>query len=365
MDNMKALILAAGAGTRLAPLTNELPKPLMPVANRAVMSHILRLLEKHNVKQCIANLHHLADQIPAYFSQAHNSDLLLSYKYEPELTGDAGGMRACKSFLQGGTFVVMMGDILTDMDLSMVIHQHKAKRALATIALKRTDEVERFGIAALDNENYIVQFQEKPKREEALSDLGSTGCYVFEPEIFHYVSCQGSYGFGRDLFPNLIHLGLPVLGVEVDCYWSDIGTICQYMQSSFDVLDGQIDIDIDGTRDSFGWCGSNASMDTNCRINGKLLLGKNSRIEANVSINGYAVIGDNCTIGAGSKIYNSIIWSGNFVACNSSIANSIVYGSERVHILKSSAQLLAQNLSTAGSCRSSCNNSIDRPMEYA
>jgi mannose-1-phosphate guanylyltransferase len=323
MVNTKGLILAAGAGTRLDPLTRKVPKPLIPVANRPIIAHILNLLHRHHVKECIANLHHLADQIPAYFSDSSNHEHL-TYKYEPQLTGDAGGMRTCKAFLQDSTFVVIMGDLLTDMDLSMVIREHKAKGALATIALKQVDEVERFGLAVLDRSGQITQFQEKPKKENALSNLASTGFYVFEPEIFNYVPSQGPYGFGKDLFPKLIELGLPVLGVEVNCYWSDVGTIAQYLRSSFDVLEGKINIDIAGQPQTFGWVGENSSIGPNCKVDGKLLLGENSYVEANVSFSGNVIIGDNSRIGAGSKIDNAIIWQDSYIEPGTSIASAII-----------------------------------------
>ena len=180
-DATKALVLAAGVGTRLDPLTKSVPKPLVPVANRPVMEHVLRLLKRHGVNEVAANLHYMADKMPEYFNGVKDLGQKLHFVHEKELSGDAGGMRACKKFLKDSTFVVLMGDIITDIDITYIVQKHKRSGAIASIALKTVEDVQHFGVAKLDRDGRIIQFQEKPKLEEAISNLASTGIYVFEP----------------------------------------------------------------------------------------------------------------------------------------------------------------------------------------
>ena len=323
-QGMKAMVLAAGVGSRLDPLTRLVPKPLVPFVNVPVMEYIQRLLSRHGITQTISNLHYLPEKVPAYFGDGSRLGMQMSFVNEPTLSGDAGGMRACRSFLEDGTFLVVMGDLVTDMDLSYVINQHKDKGALATVALKQVEDVERFGIAVLDSDGLITGFQEKPQRTTARSNLASTGIYVFEPEIFEHVASKGEVGFGKNVFPSLIDKGLPVLGVEVYGYWSDVGTIAQYQTSTFDAVQGLIDLDLPGKRSAIGYVAADSSVGNGCLIDGLVVLGSNSHIENGVRVKGYAVIGDNCIIGRGTVLEDAIVWNGTTIGTNAQLKNSIV-----------------------------------------
>src|SRR5271156_5939253 len=178
------MVLAAGVGSRLEPLTVQTPKPLVPIANIPVMEHLLKLLKRHDFAEICANVHYLPDQITSYFQDGSSIGIKMHFLEEKELSGDAGGVRACHDFLGGTTFVVLMGDLLTDADLTKIVAEHKQKNALATIGLKRVSDVSHFGIAVRDQSGMITAFQEKPQPHEAKSDLASTGIYVLEPEVF-------------------------------------------------------------------------------------------------------------------------------------------------------------------------------------
>lgn len=320
----KAVVLAAGVGSRLEPLTKQLPKPLVPFGNRPVMEHILRLLKKHNIRETVSNVHYLANKVTNYFGDGHSFDMKMSFVKEDVLSGDAGGVRACRAYLTNDTFVVVMGDLITDLDLSYVITQHKEKGAIATIALKQVEDVERFGVALIEQNGYVRGFQEKPARDEAQSNLASTGVYVFEPEIFEHIPETGVVGFGRDVFPKLIAQGLPVLGVEVWGYWSDIGTLAQYKQSSMDALDGLIDLHITGEAIPQGWMNCGSVISDNARIGGPLLMGCNSYVADDVRTKGHVVIGDNCLIESGVELQDTIIWPGTVIGARSLIRNTVV-----------------------------------------
>lgn len=320
---MRAMVLAAGVGSRLEPLTARIPKPLVPVANRPVMELILQLLKRHGIEEVISNLHHLPEALRQYFGDGSKLGMRLSFHEEAMLSGDAGGVRACRDFLESGTFLVIMGDLLTDADITFVVAEHRRKRAIATIGLKRVDDVTQFGVAVTDQRGFITGFQEKPEPAEALSNLASTGIYVLEPEIFEHIPAQGTYGFGRQLFPKLVASGLPVLGVEITSYWSDVGTMRQYRLSNFDALEGRIAIEIPGARTARGWIGEGASVDGSCLIDGVLLLGKRSRLGPGTRVKGRVIVGDDCLV-EGAELEDTIVWSGATLPAGTKLKDCIV-----------------------------------------
>lgn len=325
---LKAMVLAAGVGSRLDPLTRQVPKPLVPIANRPVMEHILCLLKRHGVTEVMSNLHYLPEHVPAYFGDGSQLGMKLGYKVEATLSGDAGGVRACKEFFEGGTFLVVMGDLISDADLSYVIEQHRSKGALATIALQKVADVSRFGVAVTDPDGYIKGFQEKPAPHEAISDLASTGIYVLEPEIFKHMPEEGEYGFGRQLFPALVKNGLPVLGVQIFGYWSDMGTVPHYLSTSFDALDGLVDIDMPGNARTIGshrcWTGSKSTVADDCRVEGSLLVGQNTQIGPGVRLKGHVIIGDNCVVESRALLQDCIVWSGTTIGARANLKDTVV-----------------------------------------
>lgn len=329
-NSLKAMVLAAGVGSRLDPLTSQIPKPLVPVGNVPVMEHIIKLLARHQFKDIHANLHYMPEKIVEYFGTGERWGLNLSFKHEPKLSGDAGGVRACRQYLSDGTFIVLMGDLLTDADLSTIIEQHKAKKALASIAIKKvpTEDLPRFGVVVTNKDGFITGFQEKPQPEDALSDKISTGIYVFEPEVFNYMPTEGEYGFGRQLFPKLVNDGLPVLGIEINTYWSDVGTIQQYRESNFDALMGLVSLDLPGRLTVSGsnkmWLDEGAAVEENCAVRGLLMVGKNSRVGRGTTVTGKVVIGDNCIIEPNSVLHNSVIWSNSKVQAGAHLENSVI-----------------------------------------
>lgn len=321
---MKAMVLAAGVGSRLDPLTSQLPKPLVPVANRPVMEYLIRLLKMHGFEDIVSNLHYLPEKIRGHFADGASFGVNLDFRLEKELSGDAGGVRACKDFFGQETFIVIMGDLLTDADLSQIYAEHKRKRALATIAVKEVEDVSQFGVVLKDEEGFITGFQEKPQKHEALSRYASTGIYVLEPEVFAYMPKVGSYGFGRQLFPNLVAQGLPVLAVDLPRYWSDVGTIHQYRQSNFDALEGFLPLACGSERIEQGFLAPGSQIDRNVSIEGSLMLGKNSRLGSGVKIRGRVIIGDHCRIEPNAYLEDTIVWSSSLVEENASLKHCII-----------------------------------------
>ncbi|CAN5174047.1 sugar phosphate nucleotidyltransferase [soil metagenome] len=326
---MKAMVLAAGVGSRLDPLTSCLPKPLVPVANIPVMEHLINLLKAHGFTDVIANLHYMPECLINYFGNGEKFGTNIQFRVEEKLSGDAGGVRYCRDFLEDGTFIVLMGDLLTDADLSHIVAEHKRKKAIASIGLKRVEDVSRFGVAVLDENGFIVGFQEKPSKEEALSNLASTGIYILEPEVFKHMPETGDYGFGRQLFPNLVKAGLPVLGVPIESYWSDVGTIEQYQSSNFDVLSGQFKANLPGYRhEKRGeyslYLADGAELDSSVQIEGNVIVGKGASVKSGVVLRGNVVIGAESIIEADSKLIDTIVWQGSVVENATTLDGAIV-----------------------------------------
>jgi NDP-sugar pyrophosphorylase family protein len=224
-----------------------------------------------------------------------------------------------------------MGDLITDTDLTQVIKQHKDKKALASIAIKEMDDVSRFGVVVTDENGFITGFQEKPSNEEALSKYISTGIYVLEPEIFDHIPATGDYGFGRQLFPSLVAKHLPVLGIKIEGYWSDVGCVEQYRESNFDALSGKVKVDLKGKKEKRGdstlWIGDGSKIDETANFNGLAMFGKNCKVGAGTTFSGSVVLGDNVTIEPGAHIVDSIIWSNSHVGAKAEIKNSVIgYG---------------------------------------
>lgn len=328
---MRAMVLAAGVGSRLDPLTSLLPKPIVPVANIPVMGHILGLLARNGFTDAVANLHYLPEKLEEYFNgnKANSYGVNVELRRELELSGDAGGVRYCRDFLEGDTFVVLMGDLLSDVDLKEIIAAHKAKKAIATIALKKVEDVTQFGVAVLDDQGFIKGFQEKPSPQEAKSDLASTGIYVLEPEVFKHMPETGTYFFGRQLFPHLLELGLPVLGHQVGCYWSDVGTLEQYCNANFDVLTGVLECDMPDyvlTQDAQGrrlYMGEDAKVSPTARIEGNAIIGHNTTVGDGVVLAGNVVIGRNSQIGDNATLINTIVWKNSVVENGATLCGAI------------------------------------------
>ncbi|MEM1310080.1 MAG: nucleotidyltransferase family protein, partial [Cyanobacteria bacterium P01_H01_bin.153] len=233
---MKAMILAAGKGTRVRPITYTIPKPMIPILQKPVMEFLLDLLKHHGFDQIMVNVSHLANEIEGYFRDGQRFGVELAYSFEGriedgQLVGDAlgsaGGMKKIQEFSPffDDTFVVLCGDALIDLDLTEALRQHKEKGAIATVVMKSVPlkQVPSYGVVVTDDEGRIKSFQEKPKVEEALSTDINTGIYIFEPEIFNYIPAGMEYDIGGDLFPKLVAAGAPFYGIRMDFEWVDIG----------------------------------------------------------------------------------------------------------------------------------------------
>ena len=233
-------------------------KPMVPVLDRPLMEHLLRLLRRHGFTDLAANLHYQPFDMPQRFDDGAAAGVSLRYQFELQLSGTAGGTGLFRDFLGDGTFLVMSGDALTDIDLTSLVAHHRASGCAATIAVKTITDPSRYGVVVTDELHRVRAFQEKPQPEEALSHLCSCGIYVFEPRIFDYIPPGKFVDYAADVFPALLADGVPVGTWPLESYWSDVGDLDAYRQANFDALAGEAGVSSNvRSRDpASGWAGS-------------------------------------------------------------------------------------------------------------
>jgi mannose-1-phosphate guanylyltransferase/mannose-1-phosphate guanylyltransferase/phosphomannomutase len=311
------MVLAAGLGTRLRPLTNEITKPMVPVLDRPVMAHIVDLLDAHGFEQVIANLHYFPDTIREYFGQR------LSYRFEQELLGTAGGVRGCAEFFGSEPFLVISGDALTDVDLSALADRHRQAGGIATLAVKKVPDTREYGVVLHDRDGRITGFQEKPAPEQALSDLGNCGIYVFDPEIFDYFPDRPFADWAQDVFPALLENDVPFHIHEVREYWNDVGSLSELRQGTFDALRGELRLQIEGEEVLPGVIAACGPLPGDAEIEGPAWIGQDVQIGAGVRLTGPLVLGDGARIGDRVQLRSSIVFPGTEIAGGSILIGAI------------------------------------------
>lgn len=320
---MKVMIMAAGKGTRLRPITDLVPKPMAPIANRPALFHIVGLLHRHGFDNIVMNLHHLPDTITDYFGNGRSMGVNIHYSFEPELLGTAGGVKNNQAFLGGGTFLVMSGDALTDIDLTGLLAAHKRNGSIATLAVKEVADPSHYGVVVTDDDGRVVGFQEKPTREEARSRLCNCGIYVFEPEIFDHILPQGDFDdFGTRVLPDLLKNHIHFHAEPVEGYWSDVGNLDEFVRGNFDVLAGRVKVDIPGKEVRPGiWIEGDAAVDESARLEPPVVVGHGCRVEGGAVVEGPAIIGENSVVESGCHVLRGIILADSLVPSGSVLVN--------------------------------------------
>ncbi len=305
------MVMAAGVGSRLDPLTQKIPKPLVPVLNKPVMDILLQKLKDYGVEKVIANTHYLAEQIQNRYSKNSPIDIHFDYIHEETLSGTAGGVKKCEFFFDDvEDFIVVSADGLHDADLDKIVKSHKESGCIATMAISAVDHAEvcHFGVVVPTKEHYVLEFQEKPSIEEAKSNYINTGIYVFNKRIFDFIPKGEKYDFAKNVFPRLLEAGEKINTYRIYSYWSDIGTIEQYIQSNIDALSKKVLI-----------------KDPNIirKYDSVYVIGENTKLPEDISLLNNVVIGKNCTIGKNVKMENVILWDNVTVADNVTLKNVV------------------------------------------
>lgn len=286
--------MAAGLGTRLRPLTHEVPKPMVPVANRPIMEHVLRLVARHGFGEVVANLHWFPDTVRDHFGDGSELGLELTYSHEERLLGTAGGVRNVAEFFGDEPFLVMAADPLTDIDLATLAAAHREHGGIATLAVKRVAAVSEFGMVIAGSDGRVQGFQEKPDPAEALSDLASCMIYVLEPEVFEHFPDAEVVDFALDVFPALLEHDVPFHVHETDAYWNDVGTLRELVAG------------VEG--------------------DDPVLVGAGAEIAAGAEVSGPAVIGERSRVAPGARVKEAVVLPGAEVPAGAVLAGG-VFGS--------------------------------------
>ena len=305
----KAMIMSAGVGSRLEPLTRLVPKPLVPIANKPVMDILFEKLCSIGIKDVICNTYYFADKIIERYI-VNNIGINFNYIKEETLSGTAGGVKKCQYFFNDGeSFIVLSADGLTNVDIAKGIEVHQKSNAIATIGIKQINksQVPHFGVVVTDETGFIKEFQEKPSIAEAKSNFINTGIYIFDYKIFKYIPGNTFYDFAKDVFPKLL-TEHAINTFEVSEYWSDIGTLEQYKQSTQDLFDGKYEF----AHSPIIKCAQGAYIAENCEI------------DDTVEFIGNSTIGKNTVIGQNTIIENCIIWDNVTIGSNLHISNSVI-----------------------------------------
>ena len=310
---MKAVIMAGGEGTRLRPLTSNIPKPMMPLANKPMMEHIVRLLRQHDFTDIVVTLAFLPQAIRTYFGDGSEFGVRMRYATEETPLGTAGSVRNAMEELDE-RFLVISGDVLTDIDLSALVDYHEQVKAMATIGLRRVEDPVEFGIVITREDGTVDRFLEKPTWGQVFSDTINTGIYVLEPAVFDFIEDAKPVDFSSDVFPALLDAGHPVYGKVLGGYWEDVGTLEAYGRAHLDVLDNKVEIDVAGFRMGDGvWMGEGVDVDPAARIDGPAIIGDYCRIEAGAHLRPYTVLGANVLVGPDSFLERSVVHDNTYI----------------------------------------------------
>ena len=308
------MILAAGFGTRLKPLTNELPKPLFPVLNRPILEHAINFLSTHGIKEIAINLHHKSEKIIDYFGDGKDFGVNLHFSKEEKILGTAGGIKKLQSFFKNETFLVINSDILADLNLNNVLKFHKEKKSKLTLVVRQDPNAEKYDSIQRIDEGRIVHFLGRSiKNSEPTTKVMFTGIQIMEPEIFSRIPENKFCGTVEDIFPGMIEDELPVYSFLHKGYWIDMGTSETYIQAQMDALDGKIPLKISPSKNFEGPL-----------VVPPVHIGKGCEISQDAQVGPYTVLGDGCHIGSGAVVKNSILWAEVTVDQGLTIQNSIL-----------------------------------------
>jgi NDP-sugar pyrophosphorylase family protein len=312
---MKAMILAAGFGTRLKPLTLSLPKPMFPVLNRPLLEHTLNLLSTQGIQDIIVNVHHLPNKIIEHFGDGSDFGVRLQFSREEEILGTAGGIKMAQSFLEGESFLVINSDVLADIDLNKVLSFHKEKNSCLTLVVRKDAHPEKYKPIELAEGGRITRFVDASIKEPPVTTqrVMFTGIQIMEPEIFSRIPSGKFFGTAEDVFPNMIKEELPVYGILHEKYWIDMGTRETYIQAQADALEGKLTLKTSSSRNPEGPL-----------MVPPVHIGKDCEISNDAQIGPHVVLGDGCRIRSGAVVENSILWDGATIGSDATVQNSII-----------------------------------------
>lgn len=312
---MKAVLMAGGSGTRLRPLTCDLPKPMVPILNKPIIGHIISLLKKHNFTDIIVTLYYLPQIIQDYLKDGSDFDVNINYSLEEHIPlGTAGSVKNIQKYLDD-TFIVISGDSLTDFDLVKAVEFHKERNSIATIVLTRVPNPLEYGVVITDDRGRIVRFLEKPTSSEVFSDTVNTGIYILDPIVLEFLPPNEEKDFSKDLFPLLLKQNAKLYGYISEGYWCDIGNLETYRKAHYDILNKKVNLEIDYYKEEYEgiWIGEGSVIEQSVVMEAPLVIGNNCYIGHGCRLTKETVVGDNVVISEKSSLKKPIIWSGTYI----------------------------------------------------
>jgi NDP-sugar pyrophosphorylase family protein len=322
---MKAIIIAGGLGTRLRPLTYNMPKPIVPLANKPFVFHQIELLRKFGITEIILNLHYLSDSIREIFDDGKKLGVKIHYSIEEKPLGTAGAVKNAEKFFDTNPMIIFNGDILTDINLEKMIKFHNEKKGKVTLALTRVEDPTTYGLIITDENDRVLEFREKPSWEHVTANTINAGIYIVDPSIFKHVPKGKEFSFERQLYPMLLERGEKMYGYITDAYWMDIGDPVKYLKAHHDILSGDVMAVIPGNKISANvWVGDDVNISSSARVRGPALIGSHSRIADDVVLDEFVVLGEGVTVGKGARLKNCVVHAGSVIKEGVKMDGSIV-----------------------------------------
>lgn len=320
---MKAVVLVGGQGTRLRPLTLGTPKPMVPLANKPFVSYILEHLKSNGITDIVFSMGYLPEGIKAYFGDGSAMGVNLTYVVEDHPLGTAGAVKNVEEHIEDHDFLVLNGDILTDLDLRALIDYHHEKQAAGTITLTPVEDPTAYGLVRLGDSGEVAAFLEKPSWDQIDTNLVNAGTYVMKKEVLDLIPPGVEYSFERGVFPKLVSKGL--YGFRSSAYWMDIGTPEKYLQAHYDILEKNVETSVSECLDrDFVCTEEDVVLEVGARLVPPVIIGAGSHIASGARIGRMAIIGPGCTISAGSVVEESILQEGCRLEEDVTVKRSII-----------------------------------------
>lgn len=344
---MKAVIMAGGKGTRLRPLTSNMPKPMVPLLGRPCMEYMIQLLKRHGITDIAVTLQYLPEAIKSYFGDGSEFGVNIVYFEEKFPLGTAGSVKNCVEFLDD-RFLVISGDALTDFDLQKAVHYHSSQQAMATIVLTQVENPLEYGVVMTDDAGNITRFLEKPTWSEVFSDTVNTGIYILEPQVLDLLEKDVEFDFSKDLFPILLKEKQKLMGYTAEGYWSDIGSLEVYRQAQFDMLDNKVKMEWKAKEIAPQvYAEEDVRIADVHSIASPAYFGRGTFIEKGARVDRYTVLGRHNIVKEGAQISKSIFWDHNYIGKNAEIQGASICH----HAFLSDDCLLSEGVVMGDDCR--------------
>ncbi|MFP4368913.1 MAG: sugar phosphate nucleotidyltransferase [Candidatus Kapaibacterium sp.] len=340
----KAVIMAGGFGTRLRPLTMNIPKPMVPIANVPMMGHIVNLLKNHNIRDIVSLLYFQPEAITGHFEDGSKFGINMNYVLAQADYGTAGSVKNAHEYLND-RFIIISGDVLTDFDISKALKFHEEKGSKATILLTRVTNPLAYGIVITDEEGRITRFLEKPSWGQVFSDTINTGIYILEPEVLDMIPFREEFDFSKDLFPMILDRKMPLYGFVAEGYWRDVGNLTEYQTGQYDALRGNLSLIVNGKQNGDYIISSTANIAPTAQMEDVVIIGDDTVIGDNVYLRD-CVIGNNVKIGRGARLNGVTIWDNAVIGDFADLTDDVVcYG-----VQLGSSVTIAENVFIGDNC---------------